>query len=681
MKKKTIAIAIASTVVSGTLITLPNVFANDMTSINQESQVMDEALESIRIQTFNYLSADELVNYDDVYKVPMENIKSITNNGGQYASSKITLAIDGDKSTHWETGKPNTDTFKNHFIVEFEEIEMINRLVYTVRQSGATGKGFPLQFEIYTSLTEDGDDFTLVGSAQTAQNNNAIEIKFQPTEFKRLKFVFVEAHNSWASAAELAFYSEDVLSDVINNVFVDGTHTQLAEEYQSLEKINEIEQLLVGHPLKDRYQKVIENARAIYENPDVFKNDLMITASQRGDASVEAREHQIPRTSYSLDSFGRYITPGETIEVYVDADEDGIYPKLVMGQIADDKNGWIRTYDLKPGYNQITAQEFDEMSPAILYVYNPALESQQAYAPIVRLVGGTDFPIYRHGETTPEEYEAALLAYMEKVSFDDEDFANGVRDDVYYNVTELVSENNTISTTAAGAIAAINEMNKTGYSVYDTMEQKEYVWQEVQRISGFDDEDENPSHHIFNQKFTTRVFTKGAFGWSASGYVGFNGGNTERRDTSHFKQIVLPFAPNLGWGYYHEWGHSINNSTIEHLEVTNNIYSAILHKHFGDGDRADWNYIYKRFSNEEISHGYFTYLAILLQLEYYYEDAYANASRIARENPDGVLNGLSSSLERLVVAYSIANGVDLTDFFEDWNYVSATDVMKEKVAH
>ena len=218
------------------------------------------------------------------------------------------------------------------------------------------------------------------------------------------------------------------------------------------------------------------------------------------------------------------------------------------------------------------------------------------------------------------------------------------------------------------------------------MDEWEIMWTEFQKVSGAEENDPESKNEYFNAKFTSRVFTKGPYGWSDAGYTGYNGGNSLRRDGGLFKQIVKPFSVpgNDGWVYYHEWGHNINNSAMEHTEVTNNIYSVIMRKIFNNStdDRVDWNSLYKRFSGDEVQHSVWTYLGILEQVQYYYgEDSYGKASRIARTNPNGIMDGLGSNLQRLVVGLSLATETDLTEFFEDWGYVPATDKMKEKVAH
>lgn len=637
-----------------------------------------EATKAITKQ-FKYYSNEE---YSNLFKMDNENIKSIRNNAGNYGSAIITNAVDGNLDTYWETNKSNTNDFTNEVEIEFKEAIELNRVVYGARKSD--NKGFAKEFEIYASTTSKGDTYQLVATGNHNKVSGLVEAKFNPTEFKRIKFKFKNSDQNWATLSEIAFYKQDVVSDKVDKLFTNGLMNELKAEFKSMEAIAKIEEEVNNHPLKEALKINIEIAKDILNNVDV-NNESIVTASQRGDANSQASKYKIARTSFSLETFGRYVVPGETIQVFVDADENGVMPKLVLGQIADDRNGWVRRYSLNPGLNTITAPSYSNMKPAVVYIENGALPNEQAYAPRVRLVGGTAFPVYYHGKTNPEEFEKELEKYVEKISTNDDDFSNGVPENVVYNVAELVSENNTISTSAAGALRGVQELKPIGKTVSDTMDEWEIMWKEFQKISGNFENNSDPTK-FYNAKFTSRVFTKGPYGWSDWGYTGYNGGNSARRDGGFFKDIVKPFsAPgNDSWAYFHEWGHSINSSSMEHSEVTNNIYSVIMRKliNNSDADRVDWNSLYKRFSGEKVNHGYWTYLGILEQVQYYYgEDTYAKASNIARINPDGIMNGLGSNLERLVIGLSLATETDLTTFFEDWGYVKATDKMKEKVSH
>ncbi|MFJ7935552.1 NPCBM/NEW2 domain-containing protein [Sporosarcina sp. NPDC096371] len=644
---------------------------------NAKALIEQEDIEATEATTkpFEHYSNED---YSKLFRMDKENIQSVRNNAGHYGGAAIGNVVDGNLDTYWETNKSNAADFSNEVEVTFQEAVELNRIMYGARPSDR--KGFAEEFEIYASQTSTGDTYQLVSTGQHNMVAGLVEAKFKPTTFKRVKFKFKKSNQNWATLSELAFYKEDVLAEQINDLFTNGLMNELKPEFASMSIIHQLEAEVAKHPLREQLQESVNIAKDVLNNVNEA-NEVIVTASQRGNSTTEAREHQIARTSFSLETFARYVVPGETIQIFVDADEKGVMPNLVLGQIADDKNGWHRRYSLHPGLNTITAPSYENMKPAVIYVENAALPSEQAYAPKVRLIGGTAFPVYDHGKTDPAEYERELEEYVAKISVDDNDFANGKAKDVVYNVTELISENNTISTSAAGALKGIQELEGTGKTVSDTMDEWEIMWTEFQKVSGYKENEQS-----FNAKFTSRVFTKGPYGWSDWGYTGYNGGNSPRRDGGFFKQIVKPFSVpgNDGWAYYHEWAHNINNSTMEHTEVTNNIYSVIMRKIFNNStdDRVDWNSLYKRFAGEKVNHGYWTYLGVLEQVQYYYgEDSYGKASRIARTNPDGVMDGLGSNLQRLVIGLSLATETDLTAFFEDWGYVTATDKMKEKVAH
>ena len=89
-----------------------------------------------------------------------DNIKSIKNNAGSYnTSSTIDNAIDGNPNTHWETNKPNSDTFKNEIVFDLKDATVLDRIAYKVRNGN---KGFAKEFEIWGSTASKGDNFTKV---------------------------------------------------------------------------------------------------------------------------------------------------------------------------------------------------------------------------------------------------------------------------------------------------------------------------------------------------------------------------------------------------------------------------------------------------------------------------------------------------------------------------------------
>ncbi|OMD74395.1 hypothetical protein BSK48_00800 [Paenibacillus odorifer] len=270
--KKMIAIATSAAMLASFSCEAGYALASEASKVNVTKTVAQSKvnlLSNASVIPFELYGKDALNAYNEVFRMNPANIKSITNNGGNYSGSPIAKAMDGDMSTHWETGKPNSSTFTNEVVFVFNESTELNRMVYAARQSGAKGKGFAQEFEIYGSTT-DGGDFTLVSSGEyTGSTGDVVEIQFAPTAFKRLKFVFKKANQDWASAAEFSFYKEDSVSAKMKNLFTDDTLSQVSAAFNTTEKLTALENEVQAHPLYAQFKEEIENAKILLENHQV----------------------------------------------------------------------------------------------------------------------------------------------------------------------------------------------------------------------------------------------------------------------------------------------------------------------------------------------------------------------------------------------------------------------------
>lgn len=629
-------------------------------------------------------TVDVTKTYDEVFKIPSSAIKSITNNAKHYGNSTIDKAIDGKNATHWETSKPNSDSFHNMVTVTFDDDYEINKVNYLVRQDGAKPKGFPLEYILYYSTSETGDDFKeLKSGSYGSASGSTVTMEFEPTEMRRFRIEFVKAKDYWASIAEIGFYKYDDVEKEMEKVFTDRTYSKLSDEYKNVAKIDQMIEKVQDHPYQNKYQRLLDDGKVLLNNENAFENTTF-TASQRGNVEKEAKRTKIWGHMYADDPTGYYVTPGETIYVYVEADEKSIMPRLAFGQVGDDRNSWRRSYDLKPGMNEITAQSFDKMRPAAIYVSNQALPEDQPYAPKVRIVGGTKFPMYVHGKTDTETFKKELDEYMENVSFNDEDFDNGNPNGYYYNIAEITSENVIISTSAAGAYKEVNKIVENGNRVETYMDAWEDMYYSYATYSGFNIEDPSDPNYMPRGKFNSRVFTKGPYGWADYGYTGYNGGNSKRRDTEFFSSLIK--APtNGGWALYHEWGHVYDSNRLGRGESTNNLYSLLMQDKYLDINRMvkdkRWNDHFTAYHNtKKYPKDQLFYGAIVYQLQGIYgEDLYGKASLLARQNTNDIMTGLTKNNDRLAVALSFAIGLDVTGHF-DYYGETTTDAAKEKVA-
>ena len=264
MRKKMAYMLVASLIATNISPAI-NVFADEI--IKEKVKAIEEnVVNQAEISSFNLSSFSNFEGYNSIYRVAKDEIKSISNNGGQYSSSYIAKAIDGNLSTHWETGKQNTASFKNEVVVEFNKLESIDRIGYATRQDGARGKGFPNEFEIYASETGEDEDFKLMTVGSHTATGNMLEFKFETITAKKIKFVFKEANQNWASASEFWFYREDNIIDKMNKIFTNESKNELSSDFNSLEQLDKFEREASNHPLYSEIEEDINNARIILEN-------------------------------------------------------------------------------------------------------------------------------------------------------------------------------------------------------------------------------------------------------------------------------------------------------------------------------------------------------------------------------------------------------------------------------
>ena len=211
------------------------------------------------VSKFKDFNDESLKKYNELFKI---NTSSIITNGGSYAENSIERAIDGDVNTKWHSGKQNSSDFTNEVIITLDKLETLDRVVYT----NLNMRGFAEAFDIYTSKTTSGDTFEKVTSGSSEVTKGSVEIKFNPTEARRVKFVFKKGYENWALASEFTFYKEDQLRDKMSRLFTDSTMSQVSEEFNTLEKVEKLELEAKEHPFYNDYKEDIENAKLIIEN-------------------------------------------------------------------------------------------------------------------------------------------------------------------------------------------------------------------------------------------------------------------------------------------------------------------------------------------------------------------------------------------------------------------------------
>lgn len=337
------------------------------TSVSSEVVKTD----STTVKKFELYSNTALLDaYNTQFKLQNEKIQSMKNNGGSYPDTSLEKMIDGNLASHWETGKANDAAFTNDLTFSFEEKTMLDRVVYSPRKTGAAGKGFAQQFEIYATKNEGGA-FELVATGEYKGSvSDSIEIQFEPTEFKELKFVFKKANEQWASASEFMFYKEDVVAKKMDTLFTDNSLSSVNSVYNTLEKLGALEQEIAGHPYELVYEQRIKDAENILAMKDIeavqaktkpfklygnaaYKEQFMVPLTNLKQISNNGRHYAQSVLNHAIDgdtstywetATSNSASFNNTIEV---AFEEAVnIDRFVYGARPSDNKGFITNFEL-----------------------------------------------------------------------------------------------------------------------------------------------------------------------------------------------------------------------------------------------------------------------------------------------------------------------------------------------
>lgn len=615
------------------------------------------------VKLFDLYGKDILNAYNDVFKMNTTHIKSITNNGGNYSSSTINKGIDGDINTHWETGKPNSSTFANEVVLLLDESTTLNRIVYAARQTGAKGKGFAQEFEIYSSMTDAGDDFTLVSTGEyKGSTGDVVEMKFAPTAFKRIKFVFKKANQDWASAAEFAFYKEDALSDKMNKLFTDNTYSQVSGEFNTVEKITALENEAKSHPLYSQFKAQLDVAQKIVSG-ELQTAGMIITAEQHGDMKKHAQQNLRFSMGTNNQPTGLVAMPGDTINVYVDVDSTDKVPSLIFSQQEGAWNSWAKGVQLRLGKNTIVVPEnpttsayaHDVTKGGPIYIVNPYTSEEQGQAPRIRFEGVERFPMMTQ-DSDPAEFKAFLNDYKQRLDADKAAHPN-IKDREMIDVVEMVSDRIIFTGTAT---QAYNEFITKSQNPVATLTGYD-VW--INRLFdyfGLDGRSENHDPRLIRENI--RLMQPYGAMYAAGDHTGIQA-ETIPLMLQDFSKVYP------GWGLSHEIGHRMAVGEREYGEVSNNMLPMLMSVERNSIDtripfESDiYKYVIQENKVAMEQQGLFARLGAFWQLELAHPGYWAELNSLYRDRKVSLPNGESSRQQYLVEFSSEVLGQDLSSFF------------------
>lgn len=623
------------------------------------------------ISKFTPFYTEYIKQYDEMFRVP---ISAISNNGGNYPGALLQYAIDEDITTHWETGTANSDTFKNEVILTLDKAVEVDRLTYKPR---TINKGFPTKFSIYISPVTTGDNFQKVSEGHYAVTNDMLQIKFDSTKAKRIKFVFEEAYQDWASIGDIRVYKQDTTADQMKNLFTNGLMNEVSEAFNTIEKLEALEEKVNEHPLASVYQEDIQLAK------DIINNELQtvktVTVEQHGDRNAHTNQNLKFGFGNNNQPTGVLAKPGDTVVVYVDAEPGKPLPQLFFSQQEGSFANWGRTVSLHAGKNVITVPEVTQndgwyhhsVTPGgAVYIVNPYTEEQQGKSPVIRFAKGVEVFPMMDKNTDEQEFLQLLKDY--KARLDADKRANpDVMDRQMIDIVEIVSDHLVFTGTATGAYEAYVNQE---FSPLQTVNMYNDHMDLVFEYLGLDG-----SNELNDVKYTReniRLAQPFGYMYAYTNHIGVQG------------DVMVSMLTSVGgWGVDHEMGHRLDIGVRTIGEVTNNMIPQNSSYYYNKPDKRIpfESHIYKNViskdNNEYYSGSYFENLAVFWQLEMIYPGYWAKLNRQYREN-NVVLdsqNSANDKLNQLAKYSSIALELDLTEHFERHGFF-VSDETKEFVS-
>lgn len=559
-----------------------------------------------QIQKFEKVNGKYEEDYNKAFKLNNLEIEKISSNDGSNID-ELMRAFDDSTQTYWTSKKQNNDNFKNEITVQLKEATILDRLIY----GGTPGwqKGYAEEFEIYASNTTKGDTFKLVATGEQPASHDIKEITFNPTEFKRIKFVFKKGNLNQAAASVFWLFKEDKLPEIINNIFTDGTMVKLKDAYNNIDAINDLEKEVNKHPLKHQLIQPIELAKEILQSDKDYSESTFI-AVQNGDTHSKAKDTLL-MSSFGNDfqSTGIVAKPGEVFNIFVEAEDGKPLPTIVFSQQEGHYGNWRRNYQLKKGMNtivvpEIYSEEWSRKSAkgGAVYIVNKYTKDQQGKAPVVRIDGGEKFPLFNTGDNQ-EEFLKELKEYKKKL---DEN------QDTMVDIFEFNTKRLMLTGTAKAAYQVyVNE----GVDIEKSIDTWNNQIQQGFDFAGLKDDLNNTTNDSTNVRTAIRLMQPYGAAYAGSDHIGVQ---------RHIQEIILRTDKNsmnsIIWGTMHEVGHQMDIKPRTWGEITNNMWANYAAINNGKGDGVPYNDIYNMLGPEESTKGFesFDYgqkLAMFWQLQ------------------------------------------------------------------
>lgn len=640
---------------------------------NNKAKASDENSFSVSTITRSHELVSE--KYLEAYSITNNNqeeiyITNVNSNAPYYGQNKRENAVDGNFNTFWETNKVNTIDFKNEFVIELNKETTINRLVFATRRDGSEKKGFPLEATFY--ISNDGIEYTKIGVGKTSLTDKVLLYTFDKNyTFKFFKFEYTDINpelTKHASASEFILLKPEEKEVVaIRNLFSDYKKSIIKEEYNDIEVINNLRELVIDNPIYetvlkdnlDRAESILENSIIFDVSNREFSTGNLTSKKIKQVGSIADFRRKLKHTWQGTDrqATGIFGNPGDEITVYVEANENDPLPQICFTQYIATYHGWQETKSLTVGENKFIVPNLYKDSYASygesipggpIYLINPYTSDEQSQNVKIYIEGGEDFPIFYEGDNE-YDFKDELANYLEKY------YANREK---YHNLCEIVSDNVILTIQATRADYFYNSKN---YDVVKTCENWDLFIRSIHEFDGVtlneNDKYYDPRANYYNVNI--RIMQPFGSAYAYTEHIGIQIGTW---------QDIAITGENLSWGYAHEIGHMLAMGEREIGEVTNNMHSQFNQAYLErNGARGNTN-TFKDYFFSDDAEARKTYNDLPLieksllwwNIEVMYPGYWGRLNNLYRYQ---TLTTDLNKIEKHVYFSSIATGVDMSYYF------------------
>lgn len=512
--------------------------------------------------------------------------------------SKGTLpgaVYDNDYRTSWVA---STYQKSREFTFTFDQAYDMNYVVYVPDQGKDTQKNNgKLYRDYFDSFNVKINGETVKATFEAAKNNEYFIVKFPRAQVKTLSI----AGSQWAGAgnitlAEVAFYKYDGLSEDVEALFANGSHTKLASGVDQSKidalkaRVNDVNAYVVD---KSVLLDELNNAQQLLDKKD---SELMIRSGFESRSA--AGDSEYGQSASALQPLGVSALSGKTVALYVDGLADGETAKLVQWQQYAEAGTTSQSYNLHNGRNLVWLSvigndgsgerggplyiEYSGKNADKLTIQVRDVSSDKNVVTATPTLNITPDQWYGKSEserkTLIKTYVSELQTYVKGLSFVNE----SSKKTNTRNITDIATPSVLLTIPADQALAGLGGVNASVDTMTDKLYQALVAWEQLlfltNKTQGIIDGDaafdsyEYPMETRQNIRFC-RMFS-GAFMFAAGSYIGVEYDSTPGLVTGAPLSNGSSDAESLfGWGIAHEIGHNMDK--IGYAEITNNIYSLV----------------------------------------------------------------------------------------------------------